>query len=151
MISQWVNSVPPYIRKLHYMYEVVCTSSKGHWSIYHTSKKRRGTLQVMHKLEGSSPTLDMNCIPMAAFYFQTTSLVLSSRWCLFHNNQLPLLQAYVFPCGNSLFRVKIMQEDSILCKLRCPTTAEANVKKSNGDGVIFKFIFLQAEYGLYNF
>ena len=66
--SQWVNSVPPYIRKLQFMYEVVrtsskCrwniyrTSSKCRWSIYRTSRKRRGTLRVVHKAERSSPTV----------------------------------------------------------------------------------------------
>ena len=68
--SQWVNSVPPYARKLHFMYEVVrtsskCrwniyrTSSKCRWSIYRTSRKRRGTLRVVHKVERSSPTVAM--------------------------------------------------------------------------------------------
>ena len=32
--SQWVNSVPPYVRKFHFMYEVVRISSKCHRSIY---------------------------------------------------------------------------------------------------------------------
>ena len=67
-ISQWVNSVPPYVRKLHFMYEVVRTSSKCRWNIYRTSskcrwgiyrtsRKRRGTLRVVHKAERSSPTV----------------------------------------------------------------------------------------------
>ena len=66
--SQWVNSVPPYVRKLHFMYEVIRTSgkyrwniyrtsSKCHWSIYRTSRKRRGTLRIVHKVERSSPTV----------------------------------------------------------------------------------------------
>ena len=65
---QWVNSVLPYVRKLHFMYEVVrtyskCrwsiyrTSSKCRWSIYRTSSKRRGTLRVVHKVERSSTTV----------------------------------------------------------------------------------------------
>ena len=48
------------VRKLHFMYELVRTSSKYRWSlyrtsgkcrwsIYRTSRKRRGTLQVEHK------------------------------------------------------------------------------------------------------
>ena len=64
--SQWVNSVPPYVRKLHFMYEVLRTSSKCRWgiyrtpskcqwSIYRTSRKRRGTLRVVHQVERSSP------------------------------------------------------------------------------------------------
>ena len=55
--SQWVNSVPPYVRKLHFMYEVIRTSSKYHGSIYRTSKKCRGTLRVVHKAERNSPTV----------------------------------------------------------------------------------------------
>ena len=66
--SQWVNSVPPYVRKLHFMYEVIHTSgkyrwniyrtsSKCRWSIYRTSSKRRGTLRIVHKIERSSPTV----------------------------------------------------------------------------------------------
>ena len=66
--SQWVNSVPPYVRKLHFMYEVIRTSgkyrwniyrtsSKCRWSIYRTSRKRRGTLRIVHKVEQSSPTV----------------------------------------------------------------------------------------------
>ena len=69
-ISQWVNSVPPYVRKLHFMYEAIrtsgkCrwniyrTSSKCRWSIYRTSRKRRGTLRIVHKVERSSPTVNM--------------------------------------------------------------------------------------------
>ena len=65
---QWVNSVPPYVRKLHFMYEAIrtsgkCrwniyrTSSKCRWSIYRTSRKRRGTLRIVHKVERSSPTV----------------------------------------------------------------------------------------------
>ena len=38
-LTQWMNSVPPYVRKLHFMYEVVRTSSKCRWSIYRTSSK----------------------------------------------------------------------------------------------------------------
>ena len=48
----WVNSVPPYVWKL----QVVRTSSKCCWSIYRTSRKRHGTLQVVHNVEQSSPT-----------------------------------------------------------------------------------------------
>ena len=66
--TQWVNSVPPYVRKLHFMYEVIRTSgkyrwniyrtsSKCRWSIYRTSRKRRGTLPIVHKVERSSPTV----------------------------------------------------------------------------------------------
>ena len=66
--AQWVNSVPPYVRKLHFMYEVIRTSgkyrwniyrtsSKCRWSIYRTSRKRRGTLRIVHKVERSSPTV----------------------------------------------------------------------------------------------
>ena len=69
---QWVNSVPPYVRKLHFMYEVIRTSgkyrwniyrtsSKRRWSIYRTSRKRRGTFRIVHKVERSSPTV----IPVA--------------------------------------------------------------------------------------
>ena len=68
--SQWVNSVPPYVRKLHFMYEAIrtsgkCrwniyrTSSKCRWSIYRTSRKRRGTLRIVHKVERSSPTVTL--------------------------------------------------------------------------------------------
>ena len=60
IISQCVNSVPLYVRKLHFVYELVRTSSKYRWSIYRTSgkcrwsiyrtpRKRRGTLRVVHK------------------------------------------------------------------------------------------------------
>ena len=35
-LSQWVNSVPTYVRKLHFVYEVVRTWSKCSWIIYHT-------------------------------------------------------------------------------------------------------------------
>ena len=67
-ISQWVNSVPPYVRKLHFMYESIrtsgkCrwniyrTSSKCRWSIYRTSRKRRGTLRIVHKV--AHPTVYM--------------------------------------------------------------------------------------------
>ena len=70
LTSQWVNSVPPYVWKLHFMYEVVRTSSKCRWniyrtsskccwSIYRTSRKCRGTLRVVHKVERSSPTVYM--------------------------------------------------------------------------------------------
>ena len=70
MISQLVNSVPPYVRKLHFIYKVVCTSSKCRWSIYRTtskcrwsiygtSRKHGGTLRVKHKVERSSDTVDM--------------------------------------------------------------------------------------------
>ena len=63
-----MNSVPPYVRKLHFMYEAIrtsgkCrwniyrTSSKCRWSIYRTSRKRRGTLRIVHKVERSSPTV----------------------------------------------------------------------------------------------
>ena len=63
-----MNSVPPYVRKLHFLYEVVCTSSKWSWSIYRTarkcrwniyrtSRKRHGTLRVVHKVERRSPTV----------------------------------------------------------------------------------------------
>ena len=66
--TQWVNSVPPYVRKLQFMYEAIrtsgkcrwniyCTSSKCRWSIYRTSRKRRGTLRIVHKVERSSPTV----------------------------------------------------------------------------------------------
>ena len=66
--SQWVNSVPPYVRKLHFMYEAIRTSGKCRWNIYHTSskcrwsiyrtsRKRRGTLRIVHKVERSSPTV----------------------------------------------------------------------------------------------
>ena len=69
--NAWVNSVPPYVRKLHFMYEVVRTLSKCHWSIYrklikcrwsiyHTSRERRETLRVVHKVERSSPTVYPN-------------------------------------------------------------------------------------------
>ena len=58
--AQCVNSVPLYVRKLHFMYELVRTSSKYRWSIYRTSgkcrwsiyrtsRKRRGTLRVVHR------------------------------------------------------------------------------------------------------
>ena len=68
--SQWVNSVPPYVRNLYFMYQVICTSSKYcwsihrtsdkcHWSIYCTSRKCRGTLRVVYKAERSSPTVRM--------------------------------------------------------------------------------------------
>ena len=71
-VSQWVNSVPPHVGKLNFMYEVVCISSKSHWSIYHTSskchwniyntsRKRRGTLRVVQKVERSSPTVSIRC------------------------------------------------------------------------------------------
>ena len=65
--AQWVNSVPPYVRKLHFMYVGVRTSSKCRWNIYLTSSKcrwsiyrtsrKRGTLRVVHKVERSSPTV----------------------------------------------------------------------------------------------
>ena len=69
--AQWVNSVPPYVRKLHFMYEAIrtsgkCrwniyrTSSKCRWSIYRKSRKRRGTLRIVHKVERSSPTVIWN-------------------------------------------------------------------------------------------
>ena len=54
--SQWVDSVPSYVRKLHFMYEVVRTSSKCRWTIYRTSRECRGILQVVHKKEWRSPT-----------------------------------------------------------------------------------------------
>ena len=38
-LSQWVNSVSPRVRKLHFMYEVVRTSSKYRWGIYRASRK----------------------------------------------------------------------------------------------------------------
>ena len=68
-ITHCVNSVPLYVRKLHFMYESVRTSSKYRWSIYRTSgkcrgsiyrtsRKRRGTLWVVHKAEQSSPTVN---------------------------------------------------------------------------------------------
>ena len=68
-ITQWVNYVPPYVRKLHFMYEAIRTSgkyrwniyrtsSKCRWSIYRTSTKRRGTLRIVHKVERSSPTVN---------------------------------------------------------------------------------------------
>ena len=77
-LSQWVNSVPPYVRKLHFMYEAICTSgkcrwniyrtsSKCRWSIYRTSRKRRGTLRIVHKVERSSPTVFM----LTNFHFCT--------------------------------------------------------------------------------
>ena len=69
--SLCVNSVPLYVRKLRFMYELVLTSSKYRWSIYRTSgkyrwsiyrtsgkccwsiyrtsRKRCGTLRVVHK------------------------------------------------------------------------------------------------------
>ena len=66
-----VNSVPPYVRKLHFMYEAIrtsgkCrwniyrTSSKCRWSIYRKSRKRRGTLRIVHKVERSSPTVSVD-------------------------------------------------------------------------------------------
>ena len=69
-ISQCVNSVPPYVRKLHFMYELIRTSSKYRWSIYRTSgkcrwsiyrtsRKRRGTFGSYIKAEQSSPTVYM--------------------------------------------------------------------------------------------
>ena len=69
-ISQWVNSVPAYVQKLHFIYEAIRTSGKCHWnmyrtpskcrwSIYRTSRKRRGTLRIVHKVERSSPTVNM--------------------------------------------------------------------------------------------
>ena len=71
-LAQWVNSVPPYVRKLHFMYEAIrtsgkCrwniyrTSSKCRWSIYRKSRKRRGTLRIVHKVERSSPTVIRSC------------------------------------------------------------------------------------------
>ena len=54
---QCVNSLPPNVWKLHFMYEVICTSSKCCWSIYRTSKKHCGTLWVEHIVERSSPTV----------------------------------------------------------------------------------------------
>ena len=57
--SGWTPFHP--VRKLHFMYEVVRTSGKWHWSIYRTSckchwsiyrtsRKRRETLRVVHVL-----------------------------------------------------------------------------------------------------
>ena len=85
-ISQWVNSVPPYVRKLHFMYEVVCTSSKCHWciyrtsskchwGIYRTSRKHHGTLQVIHKANRSSSTLNMFVSCYDIFYLNTHDLL----------------------------------------------------------------------------
>ena len=47
----------------HLMYEnsTLCTklfiSSKCHWSIYRTPRKRRGTFRIVHKVGRSSPTV----------------------------------------------------------------------------------------------
>ena len=68
--TQWVNFFPPYVWILHFMYEVVRTSSKCHWSIYRTSskcrwsvyrtKRKRGeSRRVVHEGERSSPTVFM--------------------------------------------------------------------------------------------
>ena len=38
-LPQCVNSIPLYLRKFHFMCELVRTSSKYHWSIYRTSGK----------------------------------------------------------------------------------------------------------------
>ena len=77
--SHWVNSVPPYVRKLHFMYEatrtsgkcrwnIYRTSSKCRWSIYRTSRKRRGTLQIVHKVERSSPTVSIGQSQFIVYY-----------------------------------------------------------------------------------
>ena len=88
LISQWVNSVPPYVRKLHFMYETIrtsgkCrwnmyrTSSKFRWSIYRTLRKRRGTLRIVHKVERSSPTviyLYIKCVEHVKCWHRVLSL-----------------------------------------------------------------------------
>ena len=40
-------------------WSIYCISSKCHWSIYHISWKHRGTLWILHKVERSSPTVNM--------------------------------------------------------------------------------------------
>ena len=78
ILSQWVNYIPPYVQKPHFMHEVVCTSSKCswsiyrtsskcHWSIYCTSRKRRGTLCAVHKVEQSAPTVFIVTIQVWGF------------------------------------------------------------------------------------
>ena len=44
--EQWMNSVPPCVRKLHFVYEVFRTSSKG---------KVVEHIRVAYKIERSSP------------------------------------------------------------------------------------------------
>ena len=98
-ITQWVNSVPPYIRKLHFTYELIRTwskyrwsihrtSSKCHWRIYRTSRKCRGTLRVVHKAERSSPTLYQN---ISALLMKQMNVELC-RWLYrFRNNFYTLI------------------------------------------------------------
>ena len=43
-VSQWVNTVPPYVLKLHFMYEVFRISNKCRGSIYRTSSKCRWSI-----------------------------------------------------------------------------------------------------------
>ena len=52
-LTQWMNSVPPYVRKLHFMYEVVRTSSKCRWSIYRTSSKCHWSIFVHQHWNGN--------------------------------------------------------------------------------------------------
>ena len=61
-----LRSTLPYVRKFHFVHEMVRTSSKYlwgiystsnkcRWSIYRTSMKRHETLRFVHKVERSSP------------------------------------------------------------------------------------------------
>ena len=107
--SQWVNSVPPYVRKLHFMYEAIRTSGKCRWniyrtsskcrcSIYRTSRKRRGTFRIVHKVEWSSPTVTFApngacCVPSyclwtSADWYLICPLGTNFRWILIKNTSI---------------------------------------------------------------
>ena len=71
--SVWTPFHSMYVRKLHFMYELVRTSSKYHWSIYRTSgkcrwsiyrtaRKRRGTHRVVHKSGTEFTHSDLSCL-----------------------------------------------------------------------------------------
>ena len=86
-LPQCVNSVPPYVRKLHFMYELIRTSSKYHWSIYRTSgkcrwsiyrtsRKRRGTFRIVHKSGTEFTHCDYGDVIMGAIASQITSLTI---------------------------------------------------------------------------
>ena len=118
--TQRVNSFPPYVWKLHFLYEVVLTTRKCHWSIYHTSskwrwsiyctsRKRRGTLRVIHKVEQNSPIVRKALThrgwdKMAAISQMTFSNVFSwikmfefrlrFHWSLFLRVQLTIFQLW---------------------------------------------------------
>ena len=88
--AQCVNSVPLYVRKLHFMYELVRTSSKYrwiiyrtsgkcHWSIYRTSRKRRGTLRVVHK-SGTEFTHSVKDVVNPSGLFVSRALTVTSTW-----------------------------------------------------------------------